>query len=117
MISRLLNAPHVLGTGGGAFMDTGTRDLIKQRGISIWLRADLDLLHKRTRGRGGRPLLETDDPRATLAALMVARHPIYAQADIVVDSRDEAPERTTDHVLEAVRSYQFRCAAQTEAGT
>ena len=117
VIARLLDAPQVLATGGGAFVDTATRDLIKQRATSIWLRADLDLLHKRTRGRGGRPLLETDDPRATLAALMLARHPIYAQADIVIDSRDEAPERTTDHVLEAVRSYQFRCAAQSEAGT
>ena len=94
-----------------------TRELIKQRGISIWLRADLDLLDKRTRGRGGRPLLQTDDPRATLAALMMARHPIYAQADIVIDSRDEAPEKTTDHVLEAVRAYRSRSAAKAEAGT
>lgn len=117
VIARLLDAPQVLATGGGAFVDTATRDLIKRRGISVWLRADLDLLHKRTRGRGGRPLLETGDPRATLAALMVARHPIYAQADIVIDSHDEAPEKTTDHVLEAVHAYQFRRAAQAEAGS
>ena len=62
-------------------------------------------------------MLETGDPRATLAALMVARHPIYAQADIVIDSHDEAPEKTTDHVLEAVHAYQFRRAAQAEAGS
>lgn len=116
IIARLLDAPKVLATGGGAFVDSVTRGLIKQRGISIWLRADLDLLHNRTRGRGGRPLLETEDPRATLAALMAARHPFYAQADIVIDSRDEASEKTTDHVLEAVRAYQFRCEAEAEAG-
>jgi shikimate kinase len=117
VIARLLDAPGVLATGGGAFADTATRELIKQRGISIWLRADLDLLHKRTQGRGGRPLLETNDPRATLAALVLARHPIYAQADIVVDSRDEPAERTTDHVLEAFRAYLSRSARKVEAGT
>lgn len=116
VIGRLLDEPRVLATGGGAFVDTATRELIRQRGISVWLRADLDLLHKRTRGRGGRPLLETEDPRATLAALMTARHPFYAQADIVIDSHDEAPEKTTDHVLEAVQAYQFRCEAEAEAG-
>jgi shikimate kinase len=117
VIARLLNAPLVLATGGGAFIDTATRELIKQRGISVWLRADLDLLDKRTRGREGRPLLQTDSPRETLAALMASRYPIYAQADIVIDSRDEAPERTTDHVLDAVRAYQSDFAASAEAGT
>ena len=118
VIAQLLNGTTlVLATGGGAFVDAATRELIKQRGISIWLRADLDLLDKRTRGRGGRPLLQTDAPRATLAALIAARHPIYAQADIVIDSRDEAPEKTTDHVLEAVRAYRSRSAAKAEAGT
>jgi shikimate kinase len=118
VIARLLNAaPQVLATGGGAFVDIATRELIKQRGISVWLRADLDLLDKRTRGREGRPLLQTDDPRGTLAALMDSRYPIYAQADIVIDSRDEAAEKTTDHVLEAVRAYQSYSAASAEAGT
>jgi shikimate kinase len=118
VIARLLNAsPVVLATGGGAFIDTATRELIKQRGISVWLRADLDLLDKRTRGREGRPLLQTEDPRGTLAALMASRYPIYAQADVVVDSRDEPPEKTTDHVLEAVRAYRSDFAAGAEVGT
>jgi shikimate kinase len=114
VIARLLNAPpQVLATGGGAFIDATTRALIKERSISVWLRADLDVLDKRTRGRGGRPLLQTDDPRATLAALMVARYPIYAQADVIVDSSNESPDVTTSRVLEAVRAY--RCGAASSA--
>ncbi len=117
VIARLLDAaPLVLATGGGAFIDVTTRQLIKERGISVWLRADLDVLERRTRGREGRPLLQTDDPRATLAALMASRYPIYALADIVVDSRDVMPEKNTDHVLEAIHAYCTRAGSSMEAG-
>jgi shikimate kinase len=113
VIARLLNSPpQVLATGGGAFVDVTTRALIQQRGISVWLCAELDVLAHRTKGRAGRPLLETDDPRTTLAALMAARYPMYAQADVIVDSRDEAPEVTTGRVLDALRAY---AAASTTA--
>ncbi|MBK8174607.1 MAG: shikimate kinase [Rhodospirillales bacterium] len=106
VIARLLTLPpHVLATGGGAFIDPSTRALIRSRGVSIWLRAELDILHRRTSGRSGRPLLATGDPRAILAALIVERYPIYAEADIVVDTSDEAPDSTTERVLAALARY------------
>ncbi|WP_370511901.1 shikimate kinase [Telmatospirillum sp. J64-1] len=107
VIGRLLEGkPCILATGGGAFMDGQTRSLIRDRAISVWLRADLDLLVKRTAGRGHRPLLNQGDPRQTLAALMEKRYPVYAQADIVVDSADEVPEVTVKRVLEALACHQ-----------
>jgi shikimate kinase len=116
LIARLLNAPaQVLATGGGAFVDATTRGLIQQRGISIWLRAELDVLENRTKGRAGRPLLDTDNPRTKLAALMAARYPIYAQADVIVDTRDDAPEVTTGRVLDALRAYLSGAATAVEA--
>jgi shikimate kinase len=117
IIARLLNAaPQVLATGGGAFVDAIIRRLIQQRGISVWLRAELDVLEQRTKRRAGRPLLETDDPRATLAALMAARYPIYAQAHVIVDTRDEPREVTTRRVLDALRAHLSGAAASAEAG-
>jgi shikimate kinase len=106
VIGRLLGeAPHVLATGGGAFMNDETRALIKARGISVWLRADLELLVRRTAKRGNRPLLKGGDPRAILSDLMSQRDPIYAEADLVVDSRDGPPEQTVDSVETAVCRY------------
>ena len=98
----------MLATGGGAFIDPATRELIQQRGVSVWLRAELDVLEKRTKGRAGRPLLETRDSRATLAVLMAARYPIYAEANLVVDTRDEPPEVTTARVLDALSHVSVR---------
>jgi shikimate kinase len=87
VISRLINGPRrVLALGGGAFMDPQTRALVKERTLSIWLRADLDVLVQRTARRQNRPLLEGVDPRAKLAALLEERGPVYAQADLIVDS-------------------------------
>lgn len=87
VIARLLGeGPMVLATGGGAYMDPETRALVEERAVSVWLRADLDTLHARTAGRGNRPLLQTGDPRATLAALIERRYPVYAEADVIVDS-------------------------------
>ena len=106
VIGRLLaGPPHVLATGGGAFIDATTRRLIADHGISIWLRASLNVLERRTVGRAGRPLLEVADPRAVLAELMAVREPIYAEANIVVDTGDEPAEFTTRRVLTALAGY------------
>jgi shikimate kinase len=106
VIARLLDGPvHVLATGGGAFMDPQTRARIRERGISIWLRAELDLLVARVARRDNRPLLKTGDKRAVLADLMERRHPIYAEADIVVDSVDGPPEQTLGRVIAELKRF------------
>lgn len=100
VIARLLESgPQVLATGGGAFMNPRTRDRIRERAISIWLRADLDLLVRRTSRRGGRPLLAHGDPRATLERLMAERYPVYAEADLTVDTTEENIERMVERIL------------------
>lgn len=106
VIARLLASPvHVLATGGGAFMDTETRAAIARQSISIWLRADLDLLVSRVGRRDNRPLLKGRDRREVLKALIDERHPLYEGADITVDSAREAPDITVDRVLEALSGY------------
>lgn len=104
VIGRLLDGrPRVLATGGGAFMNAETRALIVDKGISVWLRADLDTLHARTAGRSHRPLLNTGDPRATLARLMEERYPVYAEADVTVDSvAGQAHEQMVARILTAL---------------
>jgi shikimate kinase len=103
VIARLLEQPpHVLATGGGAFMDPATRAAIARRGVSVWLRADLDVLVARVSRRNNRPLLQRSDPRAVLAELIERRHPIYAKADIIVDSSDGSAEQTTMRVITAL---------------
>jgi shikimate kinase len=89
VIARLLEgSPQVLATGGGAYMNPKTRAAIKARGISIWLKADLRVLLKRVARRDHRPLLAVGDPEAVMKKLMAERDPIYAEADITVESRD-----------------------------
>jgi shikimate kinase len=106
VIARLLDNPvHVLATGGGAFMDPRTRALIRERTISIWLRADIDLLMRRVSRRNDRPLLQVAEPRQRLAELMALRHPVYAEADIAVDSADGPPDVTLERVMEALNSF------------
>lgn len=101
VIARLMEGePCILATGGGAFVDPDTRARIKQGALSVWIRADLDLLVKRTSGRDHRPLLKTGDPREILSRLMDARYPIYAEADIIVDSTDEPPEVTVAKIIQ-----------------
>lgn len=103
VIARLLERePRVLATGGGAFMDAETRTRIRERGTSVWLRADLEVLVQRTRRRRGRPLLKNNDPRATLEALMRERYPVYAEADLVVDTGEEAPDITMERIIDAL---------------
>jgi shikimate kinase len=96
VIARLLdeNPPHVLATGGGAFMSAETRDKLKETTITIWLRAPLDILFARVKRKGNRPLLETADPRGTLEKLLAERVPTYSLADVIVDS-DDAPHTVT----------------------
>ncbi len=107
VIARLLDGPPiVLATGGGAFMDPQTRERINQKAISVWLRADLDTLVRRTSRRNDRPLLKNGDPREILARLMDQRYPTYQQADIVVDSVDAPAEETVQSVLDALAAYR-----------
>jgi shikimate kinase len=112
VIRRLLKGgPMILSTGGGAFIHDRTRSVIKRRGLSVWLRADLEVLWERVRKRGHRPLLKTENPKETLSSLLEARYPIYAEADIVVQSRDVHKETIVGEVLDAV------IKARPEAGT
>ena len=103
VIARLLAQPvHVLATGGGAFMDPATRAVIARRGVSLWLRADLNVLLSRVSRRSDRPLLKQGDPRAILAELIERRHPVYAEADVVVDSGEASPEATVTRAVAAL---------------
>ena len=105
VIARLLAQPaHVLATGGGAFMDPATRQLIARRAVSLWLRADLDVLVARVLRRSNRPLLKQGDPRAILAELIARRYPVYAEADVAVDSGDGSPETTVARAIAALAS-------------
>jgi shikimate kinase len=107
VMARLLDGPvRIVAAGGGAFMDLETRTCIRRHGISVWLRAGLDLLVKRTAGRDHRPLLKQGNPVEILDRLMKLRYPTYAEADLTVDSQDEAPEVTVDNVLKALTAYQ-----------
>lgn len=108
VIARLLDGPtvQVLATGGGAFMNPDTRARIRERAISVWLRADIDLLLRRvSRRRGSRPLLKEANPREVLERLIAERYPIYAQADIVIDSVDGPGSITVDRVMAALTRF------------
>lgn len=104
VIARLLSGPPaILSTGGGAWMQEMNRSEIRRRGVSVWLRADLDLLWQRVRHKSTRPLLRTANPRETLATLLATREPVYALADLTVDSRPDASvTETAEAVLAAL---------------
>ena len=115
VMHRLLAGPRaVIATGGGAFIDAETRALIAEQAISVWLRADLNLLTKRVSGRDHRPLLKGGDPRAILSGLMEQRHPIYAEADVAVDSLDQPTEVTVTAVLRSLTAF-VKAAEKQEA--
>lgn len=100
VIARLLDqGPQVLATGGGAVMDAQTRALIRDKSLSVWLKADLDVLLKRTRRRGERPLVDH------IKDLLPQREPLYAQADITVQSRDEPHETIVDEIIAAMPGH------------
>ncbi len=106
VIARILdNPPHILATGGGAFMNPVTRVLLRQRATTIWLRADLETLVKRVSRRDDRPLLRNVDPRVVMADLMEKRYPTYADSDITVESREGPHHITVDAVIAALRLH------------
>jgi shikimate kinase len=104
VIARLLRGrPKVLATGGGAFMDADTRQRIKSRAISVWLRADLDLLMARVARRDNRPLLKQGDPRQIMERLMAERYPVYGEADITVESNEGPHDAIVERIIDALR--------------
>jgi shikimate kinase len=105
VIARLLeHGPIVLATGGGAFMREETRDRIRAKAISIWLRADADVIMRRVRRRADRPLLQTADPEATVNRLLGEREPVYRNADLTIMSRDVPHDRIVEECIEALRA-------------
>lgn len=116
VIARLLDGPRmVIATGGGAFMNAETRARIRARAVSIWLRADVDTLVKRTARREHRPLLRDGDPRRILERLARERNPVYAEADLVVDTGDGPTEETAAAVEAALAAYATRAGEGPQA--
>jgi shikimate kinase len=106
VIARLLDeAPHVLATGGGAFMAPQTRDLIKARAVSVWLKTDLDVLARRVSRKANRPLLADKDPLQVLQDQAAARYPAYGEADVVVETGDAPHHHTVDQVIQALSAF------------
>lgn len=106
VISRLLDQPtHVLATGGGSFMTDKTRNLIKEKAISVWLNADLQTLVARVSRRNDRPLLADGNQEEVLSALIAERYPIYQSADIHVETFDEPTNATVDRVIHAISEF------------
>jgi shikimate kinase len=104
VIARLLErGPQVLATGGGAFINPQTRANIQEKGISVWLKAEIDVLSRRLRRRNDRPLLKTADPAMTLANLLATRNPIYGEANLTVVSRDVPHEIIVEEIVTALR--------------
>jgi shikimate kinase len=106
VIARLLDEPpHVLATGGGAFIDPKTRELIRQKAVSVWLKTDLEVLAKRIARKDTRPLLVGKDPLEVLRAQADARYPAYAEADVTVETGDAAHHVTVDQLLRALDAH------------
>lgn len=106
VIARLLESgPQVMATGGGAYMNSETRALIGQKGISIWLKANFDVLMKRIKRRTDRPLLRTPDPAATLQRLIEDRYPVYAHSDIAIESRDVLHDVIVDELVQSLSAH------------
>jgi shikimate kinase len=106
VIARLLDGgPVVLATGGGAFMREETRDRIRDKAVSIWLKADADIIMRRVKRRSDRPLLQTADPELTVGRLISEREPVYRQADLTIWSRDVPHEKIVDECIEALHGF------------
>src|ERR1700736_1504898 len=105
VIARLLdNGPAVIATGGGAFIREGTRRRIQDKAVSIWLKADADIIMKRVKRRADRPLLQTADPAATIGRLIEEREPVYQQPDLTIWSRDVPHEKIVDECVDALHA-------------
>jgi len=116
VIARLLEGqPGVMATGGGAFMNEETREKIKESGISIWLRADLDVLVRRCERRDDRPLLKNGDMRETLESLIEQRYPIYGEANIIVDTGDMPHRTVVDNIMDELAAGGFILAGAAES--
>jgi shikimate kinase len=106
VIARLLQeGPLVLATGGGAFMSEETRARVAQSGISVWLKADIDVLMRRVRKRTNRPLLQNSDPEGTMRRLIEIRHPVYATADLTVESHEAPHERIVNELMRSLSVF------------
>ena len=107
VLARLLSGPpHVLATGGGAYLNPDTRALLRQQAVTVWLAADLDTLWKRVSKRSHRPLLRTDNPRQVLSDLFESRKPIYDLADIKVNSIEGPHGKTVSAILDALKQWR-----------
>jgi shikimate kinase len=105
VIARLLDGgPAVLATGGGSFMREETRRRVAEKAVSIWLKAEPDIILRRVKRRADRPLLQTADPAATVSRLLSEREPVYQHADLTIASRDVPHDRIVDECLEALRA-------------
>ena len=109
VIARLLDEPpHVLATGGGAFVNDDTRALVKAKALSIWLKADPEVLAKRVGRKDNRPLLKGKDPRKVLTELLVVREPAYSQADLIIESNDGPHHHTVEAIIAALKDRASR---------
>ncbi|MET0574993.1 MAG: shikimate kinase [Mesorhizobium sp.] len=116
VILRILESGRqVLSTGGGAFMNEHTRQAIADRGISVWLKADIDILMERVSKKQNRPLLKNPDPRAVMEKLMADRYPVYAKAALTVPTRDERKEIIATEVIDALAAALARAPAGSHA--
>src|SRR5215475_15285695 len=113
VIARLLdNGPAVIATGGGAFMREETRNRVRERAVSIWLKADAEVIMKRVRRRSDRPLLQNADPEGTVSRLLGEREPVYATADLTILSRDVPHDKIVDECIGALHAKL--CAAPNQ---
>jgi len=117
VIKRLLNdGPQVLATGGGAYMNDETRKAIKERGVTLWLKADLDVLMERVSRKNTRPLLQTADPRAVMQKLLDERYPVYQLAETFVMSRNAPQKQIVEEAVEALAAYLIQEARRNRGG-
>ena len=107
VIARLLGeAPHVLATGGGAFVDASTRERLKESVVTVWIKAPVEVLLARVKRRDNRPLLRGDDPRGVLERLLAERTPIYQLADVTVESDDGPHSQAVDQIVAALKARE-----------